>query len=69
MARTTEYVELAGVEVLSETSKAFKVRIPEKGEFWIPKSLIDEDESTVREEGDTGSVFVAEWFAVKEGLV
>lgn len=51
-----------------ETVKA--ILFVDKGsgeEFWIPKSVIDED-SEVQGQHDEGTLIVAEWWAEKEGL-
>ncbi len=37
-------------------------------ELWIPYKCV-EDDSEVFEKGDKGTVLVAHWFAVQEGLV
>jgi hypothetical protein len=58
-------VEVASVEV--ETAAAILCVIGTR-KVWIPKSAIGED-SEVNGDGDSGTLYVAEWLAVKEGLV
>ncbi len=65
-----EYVEL-DVEVRIVTSKAIMISCEDADvdEQWIPRSTIDWDASTAKpERGSKGKLFVAEWFAEKEGL-
>lgn len=51
-----------------ETVKAILFEDAGSGEeFWIPKSVIDED-SEVQGLADEGTLIVAEWWAEKEGL-
>jgi hypothetical protein len=41
-------------------------------EVWVPYSLVDEDESTITRQskaGESGTVVIPEWKAVKLGLV
>lgn len=57
-------VEIEDVECVAETEAAILL---DTGQ-WVPKSVIGED-SEVTERGDRGSLWVKEWFAVKEGLV
>lgn len=38
----------------------------EEEEYWIPKSVIDDD-SDVWEKGDEGDCVIKEWFAEKQG--
>ena len=59
----TEYVEI-DVEVIRETDMAVLFFDGTK-EFWIPKSAMDD----WPEDGDSGTALVAEWFALKEGLI
>jgi len=59
-----EFVVL-DVETVTETDMAVLFNDGDQ-EFWVPKSLIDGEWPDA---GDTGSVMVQEWFAVKEGLV
>lgn len=64
-----EYVEL-DVEVRKATGKAIMIRCEDADvdEQWVPRSVCDFEASEVEEEGDTGKLFVEEWFARKEGL-
>lgn len=61
-------VNIAVGEVLHETDLAFLLEI-DGDEIWIPKSVINFDES---EEIEVGNILleisVAQWFADKEGL-
>ena len=34
-------------------------------EFWVPKSVMED----WPDEGETGTAWIQEWFAVKEGLI
>lgn len=54
-------------ECLKETSKALLLKIYGE-EYWVPKACIEEDASEVSIEGDTGTVYIARWFAEKEGI-
>jgi len=49
-----------------ETDKALLVEI-EDGDFWVPKSQIDDD-SDVYEAGHTGMLITSLWWAEKERL-
>lgn len=61
-------VNIAVGEVLHETDLAFLLEI-DGDEIWIPKSVINFDES---EEIEVGNIMleisIAQWFADKEGL-
>ncbi len=58
-----EYIEI-DVETVRETDAAVLFSDGDS-HFWVPKSVMDE----WPEEGESGTAMVAEWFAVKEGLV
>ena len=60
-------VELQVKTVVKETTEALLCRI-DGVDHWIPKSLIGAD-SDVRAEGDSGTLEIPEWFAVKEEIV
>lgn len=66
-------IEIDRVLAISSSGKAMKVIVSETGEeVWIPISLIvydGEDACDVSEVGDSGTLVVKRWFAVKEGLV
>jgi hypothetical protein len=62
---TKQGVSLGDGEAIRETEKALLVRIDSGEEKWLPKSIIHDD-SEVFEEGNTGDVVVAEWWAVQE---
>jgi hypothetical protein len=59
--------EFENAVATAATMLALRVRIDGR-EHWIPQSVIDED-SEVYRVGDTGKLVVAEWWAIKEGLV
>jgi hypothetical protein len=66
----TEYVNLGYVTVERVTPKALLIYSVDVDETWVPMSLVDWEESTVSpEEGSTGDLYVARWFAEKEGLL
>lgn len=60
----TDYVDIDFDRVITETDLATLFEIEER-EVWIPNSCIDSDYSDYR----AGMVGVAEWFALKEGLI
>lgn len=62
MSATVEFY----AEVLHETEMAVLCEV-DGDEVWIPRSVIEDGEDL--ETGDTGDIEVAEWFAIKEGLV
>jgi hypothetical protein len=66
MPKEYHKTEINDVIGKKETPKALLVEI-EGEDFWIPKSVIDDD-SEVHSEGDIGTLVVPEWFAEKEGL-
>lgn len=60
-------VEVPLVELLHQTELAILVR-PETGEkVWIPKKWVSE-ETELYQKGDVGSLFVARWWALENGL-
>lgn len=65
--RTVEFEEC---EVTAETDLAICVEgVPADTDgVWIPKSVISDD-SEIWKKGDEGTLVVAEWFAMKEGLI
>ena len=60
-------VELA-VVVLRTTEKALLCNYGDK-EVWTPKSLVGDDSDDLSGEGDSGTIFLPEWFCKKEGLI
>lgn len=57
------------VKRVSDSGKALLIQLqPTKAPVWVPVSVIDLDESDAVDEGDVGTVAIAEWFAEKEGL-
>lgn len=47
--------------ILSETARAYKMMNSDLVEFWVPKSVSQED--------GTGGLVVEQWFIEKEGLI
>jgi len=64
----TEMVEIEVDEVLTERDSALLFLIDDK-EIWIPKSLIDLNESEATEEGESGIVYLQRWKAEELELV
>jgi len=63
----TVQVEIDVVRVV--TGKAMLVTLSESGrEVWIPLSAIDVEDCEITDVGDSGTLAVAKWFAMKEGL-
>ena len=65
MSRETEYEEFTEVEIIASTDKAALLRIHGEDQ-WVPWSLIGAD--SIERDGDVGTVFIAKWFAEREGL-
>lgn len=59
--KSREPVRVEGVVVTKETGMAILIEVQGK-EAWIPKSQIDED-SEVKEEGDSGILIIPLWLA------
>jgi hypothetical protein len=57
-----------GVYCDRETELAIHVLFDDGTHKWIPKSVVDDD-SEVYGIGHEGELVVAEWFALKEGLI
>ena len=57
------YAEI-DVETVNETDMAVRFNDGSK-DFWIPKSVMED----WPDELETGTALVAEWFAIKEGLI
>lgn len=68
MGRPIEYESIDDAECLHETAKAILVRIEAGKEYWVPKSVVSEEDSEVNAPGDVGTLVVQKWFAEKEGL-
>ena len=53
-----------------ETDDALLIYIPEVSDdpLWVPKStnVIDEDASEIKKTGDSGTLVVKEWWALRE---
>ncbi len=65
----TVYAEITYDKCKRIGRKAILLQIDTR-ELWIPYSLLDESEDVPEaEDANPGSVFVAEWYAIKEGLV
>jgi hypothetical protein len=62
-----EVAEIENVVCVHATTEAIKVEINGKEE-WVPRSQIFDD-SEVQDVGDSGTLSVAEWFAVDKGWV
>jgi len=59
-----DYIE---IDVLTkyETELAVLFNAGDDEDFWIPKSVIEDDYPDM---GESGTIMVEEWFAIKEGL-
>lgn len=60
------YVEIPDVKCLRDTEKALLCRTDAGDEVWVPKSVVDENNSEVSDVGDEGVLVLEEWFAKKE---
>lgn len=56
------------VEVVAQTEKAIRVRFDDGREAWIPQTCVDADSECWKLK-DTGTLVLAEWFALREGLI
>lgn len=63
-----EYVSVGTVVCIHETDLALLVEGLEDDEVWVPRSVVSED-SEVVQDGDSGDLWVAEWFAMERGYV
>jgi hypothetical protein len=61
------YIEYEETEVIKTTDDAMLLTL-DGAETWVPKSLLHAD-SDVYEEGDIGTVWIPEWWAIQEQLV
>lgn len=62
-----DYTEIAGVKLDAVTDGAWLIDAGKLGREWVPRSLIDEDESTVCDRGDEGDVYIRTWKAKELG--
>ena len=61
------YTHIDVLTIVKETAKAFLVRLTDKREVWIPRSVVANADDY--EEGDGRStISVRDWFAEKEQL-
>lgn len=60
-----DYVKIEDVTLVCSTEKAALYRIDGE-EYWLPWSCLDE--GSVDKDGETGSIYLAEWLAEREGL-
>lgn len=60
-----DYVEFENVTLIRSTEKAGLYRIDDQ-QVWIPWSVIDE--GSADRDGQTGTIYVREWFVEKEQL-
>lgn len=61
-------VELGDVTVVKTTDKALLIRTDDGTEAWIPRSLCLID-TTIKAEGDVGTLVIPSWYAEQNGLV
>jgi len=59
----TDYIELDATHI-HETDRAVLLDFGDGG-IWVPKSVMNE----WPDEGQTEEIVIAEWFALKEGLI
>ena len=64
----SEPCSLGRGKVIAETEKAICFKPDGLETFWVPKSVVSED-SDVTAKNDEGELFVAQWWAEKEGHV
>jgi hypothetical protein len=57
-----------GVTCNKDTDKAILCELENSVEFWIPKSMVD-DESEVYEEGTSGVLVIKRWIAEQNGWI
>ena len=62
-----DYVDVYFDDVIAKTVKAVLIEI-DGDEQWVPRSTLDNDDD-LDVHGGPGTLYVAEWFAIKEGLV
>lgn len=61
---------LGNVQVVGGTRDALKIMLDDLSVRWIPRSVVHEDSDVPPDarNGDEGELFVAQWWAEKEGL-
>ena len=65
---SSNWVHLDVDEIVAETEKAFRVRLEDGEEVWLPFSQIADAENY--SEGDTDcTISVSEWLAKEKGLL
>jgi hypothetical protein len=63
----SSYVTVKGeVKIKAQTDKALRVEIEDKGEIWIPKSVVADADDY--KPGDVGTLSILKWFADKEEI-
>ena len=62
-----EPVVLSETECVAETDAALLCWFNGE-ELWVPKSVIDEENSEILKKGDSGDLVVAEWWALKNNF-
>lgn len=67
MSEFEDHIRLPDCVVLYETDKAILVAIPAFGDYWIPKTQID-DRSEVWQDGDVGELWISDWIAQEKGI-
>ena len=63
-----EYIEFDNVEIITQTKDAVLVKFKVKEEeLWVPWSVVEDNDENFKN-GYKGSMYICEWFAMKEGL-
>lgn len=60
-----DYTEIEDATLIKSTERAGLYRIEDR-DVWIPWSLVDE--GSVDKDGQTGTIYVAEWFVEREQI-
>jgi hypothetical protein len=61
--------EIEDCEIIKDSGKAILVESPNLEEpLWIPQSQVHAD-SEIWKQGETGTLTITEWWAIKEGLL
>jgi hypothetical protein len=63
----SNWVHLDVAEILIETEKAFRVRLEDGSEHWLPKSHVN-DASDYEQGDENCSISITEWLASQKGL-
>lgn len=66
--KEVEYIPITAI-VLAISEKAVKIRNSASEDFWVPKSCIAQHTLDTLENGERQEVYVAGWFAEKEGII